>query len=113
MTLQKQIRDLIFFYIKTNYNQYLKDNHISMIPDDKIESVIHSLYDERKEHLKTFIKNGLKKLYKDDYPGDLAVLNILMNIFDDDDLCKNRLKSEIILHQQSIQGKNNDYSKIS
>lgn len=113
MTLQKQIRDLIFFYIKTNYNQYLKDNHISMIPDDKIESVIHSLYDERKEHLKTFIKNSLKKIYNDNYPGDLAVLNILMNIFDDDNLCKNRLKSEIILHQQSIQGEKNDYSKIS
>ena len=112
MTLQKHIRDLIFFYVKTNYIKYLQDMGIQTIPDEQINSVIHSLYDERKEHLKTFIKEGLKKIYNDDYPGDLVILNILVDIFNDDDLCKNRLIAEIKLHQQKIKEGKNDYSKI-
>ena len=38
--LRKTIGDLIFFYIKTNYKKYLKDNNLTKIDDDKIEKVI-------------------------------------------------------------------------
>jgi len=112
MTLQKHIKDLIFFYVKTNYNKYLTDHNINYIPDENINAVIYSLYDEKKEHLKEFIKISLKKLLKDEYPGDLIVLNILVDIFNDDELCKNRLTAEIKLHQQKIKEGKNDYSKI-
>ena len=112
MTLQKHIKDLIFFYVKTNYNKYLTDHNIKYIPDEEISSVIFTLYDERKEHLKEFIKKSLKKLLKDEYPGDLIVINILVDIFNDDELCKNRLTVEIKLHQQKIKEGKNDYSKI-
>ena len=111
MSLQKHIKDLIFFYVKTNYNQYLEDNKIKLIPEEKIDSVIESLYDDRKEHLKVFIKESLKKLLKDEYPGDLIILNILVDIFSDDTLCKNRLIVEIKLHQQTLVGKT-DYTKL-
>ena len=80
MSLQKHIKDLIFFYVKTNYNQYLEDHKIKLIPEEKIDSVIESLYDDRKEHLKVFIKESLKKLLKDEYPGDLVILNILLEL---------------------------------
>ena len=112
MTLQKHIKDLIFFYVKTNYNKYLTDHNINYIPDENISKVIYSLYDEKKEHLKEFIKISLKKLLKDEYPGDLIVLNILVDIFNDDELCKNRLTAEIKLHQQKTKEGKNDYSKI-
>lgn len=111
-TIQKNIKDLIFFYIKTNYNNYLKENKIDFIPDNKVDEVISKLYTERKEHLKGFIKESLKKILKDKYPGDLVVLNILVEIFADDELCKNRLITEIKLHQQKIKEGKNDYSKI-
>lgn len=111
-TIQKNIKDLIFFYIKTNYNNYLEENNIEIIPDNKIDEVISKLYLERKEHLKGFIKESLKKILKDNYPGDLVVLNILLEIFADDELCKNRLITEIKLHQQTIQEGKNDYSKL-
>jgi hypothetical protein len=111
-TIQKNIKDLIFFYIKTNYNNYLEENKLKTIPDDKINEVISKLYTERKEHLKVFIKESLKKLLKGEYPGDLVVLNILLEIFSDDELCKNRLMTEIKLHQQQIRDGVNDYSKI-
>ena len=115
MSLQKNIRDLIFFYVKTNYNQYLDDRKLKYIPDNEIDQVIHTLYDDRKEHIQVFIKSSLKQLYEskpDEYPGDLMILNILVDIFSDDNLCKNRLIAEITLHQQQVKDGKNDYSKI-
>mgnify|MGYP006130333977 CR=1 FL=1 len=111
-TIQKHIKDLIFFYIKTNYNNYLQENQIKTIPDDQVDIVIIQLYTERKEHLKNFVKESLKTALKGEYPGDLVILNILLEIFADDELCKNRLITEIKLHQQKITTGKNDYSKL-
>ena len=111
-TIQKNIKDLIFFYIKTNYDNYLEENKIEIIPDNKIDEIISKLYLERKEHLKVFIKESLKKLLKTEYPGDLVILNILVDIFSDDTLCKNRLIAEIRLHQQQVKDGKSDYSKL-
>ena len=115
MSLQKNIRDLIFFYVKTNYNEYLKKKNIKIIDENKIDKIINSLYDERKEHIQIFIKDSLKQLYKskiDEYPGDQTIINILLNIFQDDELCKNRLSIEIKLHQQKLRDNKNDYHKL-
>ena len=115
MSLQKNIRDLIFFYVKTNYNKYLEERNLKFIPDNEVDQVINTLYGDRKEHIQVFIKASLKQLYEsksDEYPGDLVVLNILVDIFSDDNLCKNRLIIEIRLHQQQIKDGKNDYSKL-
>jgi hypothetical protein len=115
MSLQKNVRDLIFFYVKTNYNEYLKTNSIQIIPEDQIDTVIYSLYDDRKEHIHMFILTSLQTLYEgrtDEYPGDQTIKNLLLTIFQDDELCKNRLSAEIKLHQQTLRGEKNDYSKL-
>jgi hypothetical protein len=101
-TTETLIRDLIMFYVKENYNQYLSDNSITSIPDTDIDKVINNLYSERKEHLKVFIKESLKKIMKEEYIGDLVLNNILIDIFRDDDLCKNRIRMEIVEYQKSI-----------
>ena len=112
MSLNKNIKDLIYFYIKTNYNKYLEDNNISGIEEDKISGVINEIYTERKEHIQVFIKSSLKQILKDQYPGDQTIQNILLNIFQDEELCKNRILIEIKLHQQSNKAGKNDYSKL-
>ena len=38
--LEHTIKDLITFYIKENYNKYLKDNNLTKIDNDKIYNVI-------------------------------------------------------------------------
>lgn len=106
-TIQKHIQDLIFFYVKTNYNKYLENNKVSSIPTDKISTVVSELYTDRKEHLKIFIKQGLKNLLKDECPSDLVIINIYNEIFDDDDLCKNRIIAEIKIYQEKL-----TYNKI-
>tara|TARA_B100000035_G_C20543282_1_gene354913 strand:+ start:137 stop:487 length:351 start_codon:yes stop_codon:yes gene_type:complete len=115
MSLQKNIRDLIHFYVKTNYESYLTEKNIQIIPEDEIEGVIKNLYDDRKKHIQDFILESLKTLYKDkteEYPGDRTIKNILLNIFQDDELCKNRLSSEIKLHQQKMRDGKSDYNKL-
>ena len=115
MSLQNNIRDLIHFYVKTNYEKYLSEKDIKIIPESEIDNIIHSLYDDRKSHIQIFILESLKTLYKDkseEYPGDRTVKNILLNIFQDDELCKNRLSCEIKLHHQTMRAEKSDYDKI-
>ena len=112
-TIQKHIQDLIFFYVRSNYEKYLKDNKISIIPDNKISKIVNELYTDRKEHLKSFIKDGLKKILKKEYPGDLVIINIYTEIFEDDELCKNRIITEIQLYQEkSTKGKVDHYNLL-
>tara|TARA_B100001287_G_scaffold276802_1_gene289587 strand:- start:1802 stop:2149 length:348 start_codon:yes stop_codon:yes gene_type:complete len=112
MSLQNNIRDLIHFYIRTNYNKYLEDNNIKSIDEDKIEGVVNNLYTDRKEHLQVFIKSSLKQILKEEYPGDQTVQNLLLNILQDDELCKNRIIVEIKLYQQKINKGVNNYSNL-
>ena len=95
----KLIQDLILFYVKENYNHYLKENELEKIPDDQIENVVDTIYTTKKEHLKGFLKESLKKMMGEEYIGDLALLNICNEIFNDDQLCINRLVYEITNYQ--------------
>ena len=111
--IQKNIKDLIFFYVKTNYENYLKQNNIQSIPENQIDSVIKNLYLERKKHIQEFIINALKQMHSNnpnEYPGDQTIKNILLNIFQEDEYCQNRLILEIKLYQQKGNVKN--YSKL-
>ena len=110
--LQKTIRDLIFFYVKENYHQYLTDHNLDEIPKNNIRGIINKLYTTKKDHLKDFLKSSLIILLKDDYPGDLVILNIIVDIFADDELNQNRLYLEIVTYQENIKKGKNNYKDI-
>ena len=99
--LERTIKDLIIFYVKENYKKYLLENDLKSIKKEKLKEVISNLYDSKKPHLKDFLKNSLKELLKEEYPGDLVINNICFQIFEDDELCKNRVCVEIELHQEN------------
>ena len=102
----KIIQDLIFFYVKENYKKYLEDNNIGSIPEKEIHYVINDIYTNKKKHLQGFLKDSLKKIQKDEYIGDLIINNICYEIFNDDELCKHRLYTEIKLFQDTKKNKN-------
>ena len=110
-TLTKHIKDLIYFYVKQNYENYLNTNQIDFIPEEKLPEIINTIYIDRKDHIKIFILDALKKMLKEEYPGDQTIKNLLINIFQDDELCKNRLLIEIKVYQNSKQNKV-DYKKL-
>jgi len=103
-TLFQNVKELLIFYVKTNYDKYLDDNNIKSIKDDEIKPVISGLYYDRKDHVKEFILQSLKKVLNEEYPGDVIVNGVLNEVFEDNELCINRLVIEIQLHQKN----NND-----
>lgn len=96
------IKDLIIFYVKTNYENYLKNNNINIIDDDKLPNIIDILYTNNKEHLRIFILQSMKKMLKDECPSDLIINNILNDVLRDDKLNKTTLITEIKLYQKKI-----------
>ena len=101
MSTNKLIQDLILFYVKENYNKYLEENELQIIPEKDIESVISQLYLGKKQHIQVFLKSSLQQLMKDEYIGDQTLSNICREIFSDDELCKNRLVMEIKNYQKT------------
>ena len=97
----KMIKDLIIFYVKENYRSYLIEKNIEVIENKNLDNVINELYTQKKEHLKQFIKSSMKELLKNEHPGDLIINNIIIDIFRDDELCKQILKTEIELYQKN------------
>tara|TARA_B100000686_G_C16764408_1_gene960831 strand:+ start:1247 stop:1564 length:318 start_codon:yes stop_codon:yes gene_type:complete len=95
----KLIQDLILFYVQENYNHYLKEHNIKKIPEKDIKNVVESIYIHKKDHLRIFLKESLKEIMKDEYIGDLVLLNMCNEIFEDDTLCINRLILEIKNYQ--------------
>ena len=100
------IKELITFYVKTNYENYLEEHKIKSISN--INSIVDEIYTQNKEHLRSFILSSMKELLKDEYPSDLIIKNILIDIFRDDNLCKRRLITEIELFQKNNMGNNNE-----
>jgi hypothetical protein len=101
MSLQEHIRNIIFFFVKTHYTNYLKENNLKYIDNSKIEEIIKEVYVDKKKELQQFIKNCLKDMMKDNYPGAL-VENIIFEIFQDQDLAINRVTIEIQKYQDYI-----------
>ena len=99
--LERDIKDLIIFYVKENYNNYHKENNLTIIDKKKIKEIISDMYYPKKDHLKQFVKNSLKELWKQDYPGDLIIDNIFFDIYQDDKFNINRICVEIELHQEN------------
>ena len=111
-SLEKRIRDLIHFYVKENYNNYLTTNNIKSILESDIPNVVEMLYEQKKDHIQVFVKDSLKMMLKDEMPKEYIINNLLSEIFRDDELCKNRLITEIKIHQQKVQTGKVDYKKI-
>ena len=111
-TLEANIRDLIFFYAKENYQDYLQQNSLDSISEDKIIEVVKSIYTDRKEHLKKFIQVSLKTIMKQEHPGNLIVNNVLIDVFRDDDYCVNRITLEIKMFQQQQEKGEVNYTNI-
>ena len=99
---QKLIQDLTLFYVKQNYENYMKENNIEKIDERTLNDIVVKLYSQRKGHLKNFIIESMKEIMKDDYCGDLFINNILIDIFRDEKVCTNRIVLEIKEYQKNI-----------
>lgn len=94
------IKELISFYIRINYDEYLKENNIVKIEENKITEIVTEMFNTRKDHLKNFIKESLKDILKDKYPNDDRIDNIFNDLIEDRHFCITKITNEIKLYQK-------------
>ena len=99
------IKELISFYIKINYEDYLKENKLQAIEDSKIKSIVSEMFDLKKDHMQDFVKKTLLDMLKDEYPGDSNIDNIFREILQDKDFCVNKIYTEIKAYQDTLKKK--------
>ena len=100
MSLHKKIKNIIFYYIKIHYKEYLQKHSLKYIPNEEIKKVIDDFYLHESKNLKQFIRETLEKMMEEDYPGPI-VENIIFEIFEDEELAKKRVCMEIQLYQDN------------
>tara|TARA_B100000131_G_C17727738_1_gene455512 strand:+ start:81 stop:407 length:327 start_codon:yes stop_codon:yes gene_type:complete len=99
-SLPNMIKDITLYYIKFYYTKHLDDNHITYIEEEDLKDMINNLYVEKKQSLKDYIRKTLKKEYGENYPN-IQVENILLEMFDNPELAKNRVITEIMIYQKN------------
>tara|TARA_B100000029_G_C16990174_1_gene747191 strand:- start:199 stop:510 length:312 start_codon:yes stop_codon:yes gene_type:complete len=95
------IKELVSFYIKINYEEYLKENNIDKIEESKIKDIITEMFNTRKEHLLQFLKESLQDILKDEYPGNERINDIYNDLLSDRDFCITKVTTEIKLYQKN------------
>ena len=108
MSLQENIKNIIFYYVKKKYNEFLQKENLKFIDDIQLLDLVDNLYSVEKESLQKYIRNCLKDMYQENY-NSAVVENIIYEIFDDEELAKNRVILEIKSFQEHQKNKNNIY----
>lgn len=108
MSLQENIKNIIFYYVKKKYNEHLETEHLKFINDIQLQDLVDNLYSVEKESLQKYIRNCLKDMYQENY-NSAVTENIIYEIFDDEELAKNRVILEIKSFQEHQKNKNNIY----
>ena len=101
MSLNDNIKNIVFRFAKKKYKEYLNNNNIEYIEDDNLIDVIGDIYDVNKDEIKSYVVTKLKINMKDNYPGDNIVNPILNDMVDDDINCKTRIAVEVQYYQDS------------
>jgi hypothetical protein len=99
--LLTNIKELLIFYVKTNYESYLQEKKITSIPESEVSQVVRQIYNQRKDHSKVFVKDSLKQVLKTEYPGDSQIELLLRDIYEDDRVMVQKMTNQIVLYQQS------------
>ena len=103
MSLSNLIRDITFKYVKFYYDKKIDELNKKHMSSDDIKSFVDKMYDEKKQSLKDYIRNSLKKIYSDandEYPL-VAVENIISEMSDDINFTKERVINEIENYQKT------------
>lgn len=99
-SLPNMIRDISFYYVKYYYDKFLKDNQIDKMSKEQINTFIEEHYTNKETDIKKYIRNSLKKNLGTDY-NPMTTENILLEMFNDPDLAKARIKNEILEYQNN------------
>ena len=64
MSIQEKIRNIVFYFVKNEYKNYLDQHDLKFIPEGDLDRVVDSFYIQKEKTLKEFIRTNLKKMRK-------------------------------------------------
>ena len=97
-TLTNLVKETVFYYVKFYYDKYLNEHQLTIMDDTHIDQFIQTNYTDREKDLREYVRKSLKKNLGDGY-NNLAVENILLEIFKDPAMAKERIRLEIVDYQ--------------
>jgi len=97
-TLTNLVKETVFYYVKFYYDKYLTEHQLTIMDDAHIARFIQTNYTDREKDLREYVRKSLKKNLGDGY-NNLAVENILLEIFKDPAMAKERIRLEIVDYQ--------------
>ena len=101
MSIANRIKEIILEFIKNNYFDYLDNNNLLLLEENKIEKIITEFYNNNSTILKQKIRNTLKNEMQNNYPS-MSIENTLYDIFQDNSININRILLQIKNYQNSI-----------
>lgn len=99
--LANLVREITYFYIRHYYNELLQKRQLNKIPNDELKEFINSMYTEKQNDLKKYIRESLKDQLGANY-SIFATENIILEMFKDPEYAKQRVYNEIVLYQDSL-----------
>ena len=99
MNIVDEIKTIAFNYIENSYQNYLHNNNLLLIKEEKLSNVINEIYNNESKELKHTIRSKLKEKHKEAYPS-ASVENIILDIFQDKTLNIQKTIDEIAFIQK-------------
>ena len=99
-TLPNLVKDIIFFYVKYYYDKKLQDLGVDNLTNEQIQEFVEDHYTNKEKDLRDYVRNSLKKNQGDAY-SPIATENILLEIFSDVEMAKERIRLEIEDYQNN------------
>jgi hypothetical protein len=100
-SLPHLVKDITYFYIKHFYEKECTNRNLTKLPNEDVKSLIETLYVEKGNDLKKYIRSTLKENLGDNYSA-VAVENIIIEMFNDPTYSKHRVYLEIVDYQNSV-----------
>lgn len=101
MNLPNMVRDITYYFIKYYYEKELKTHNVTILPDEYVKTMINNLYTEKSQELKKYIRSNLKSNLGNNY-NIIAIENIILEMFSNQEYSKQRIYLEIIEYQKKI-----------
>lgn len=95
------IKDIIFFYIKHFYDKYLSEHSLKSLDDNEVNKFINLNYSDKEQTIKKYVRDSLRKNLTDAEYNTTVIESILVELFKDKDLNKERIKQEILDYQNN------------
>lgn len=99
-SLPNLIKDIVFFYVKYYYDKIIKELNINVLSNIQIDNFISEHYTNKEKELRDYIRKSLKKNQCDNY-NSIATENILLEMFSDSEMAKERIRLEILDYQNN------------